>query len=589
MNTRRITTEAQIRATESGAGPERKITFIISTDHKDRHNTVLNMDGWQLDNYRKNPIVLYSHQIAGKAFFTPPNPDVIIGKAKNIHVEKILDKKALVADVFFEPERINPLAEKIYQKILFGSLGAVSVGFMETGQGKYGTGDEARGMENETYYFAGQELLEFSVVDLPSNAFAGKREITPAGVQYAARALEMDPVEIKGMEAEKIMEMIEEKKSPPMTPQEREQARSAAQTRINNLKFNTMKRPQNLIDVIQAALSPDYRWEDYEINRTAVAQMERAGLTHRPDRNQIFIPLVTRATVEGDTMSSSLPYIPGLDLANTTVLGKAGVRFLTDQKANLTVPALSGIHSDFSDVYDPDTESASLESISFSPKRLSAFLAYSIDARLALTVEGGNYLKNALSDAAGAALEAAVLGASARSTERPQGMAYVASDRAAEAASLNNLQLLEDGVFENGHYQGQYSYLTSMKGFRNVINAISSSGTYPYLPFSWTGAHPNKDVFGFINGFPLFVSNNVTEAAGSGANGKALFFGNWSRMMVALFGSAILTIDPFTSAKYGITKMYLDLWVDVKGLDGVEDVGLAQDYDYKGFGCLPIT
>lgn len=288
-------------------------------------------------------------------------------------------------------------------------------------------------------------------------------------------------------------------------------------------------------------------------------------------------------------MSSSLPYIPGLDLANTTVLGKAGVRFLADQKANLTVPALSGVHAAFSDAFDPDSEGASLESISFSPKRIGAYLAYSIDSRLALTVGGGNYLKNALSDAAGAALEAAILGTSARSDYRPQGMAYVATDRAAEAASLNNLQSLEDGVFENGHYQGQYAYLTSMKGFRNVINAISSSGTYPYLPFSWTGAHPNKDVFGFINGFPLFVSNNVTEAAGSGANGKALFFGLWSRMMVATFGSAILTIDPYTSGKYGITKMYLDIFCDVKGLDGVEDAGLAQDFDYKGFGCLPIT
>jgi len=587
MNTRYFETEAKIRDTKK-LGSDRRITYILSTGDKDRHNTVLNMDNWQLDNYRKNPIVLFGHQTSGKALFTPPDIDNIIGRMENLRFENISGKKALLGDIVYEPEAINQKAHKAWLKSLFGSLTRVSVAFMEVGQGRYGVGDEARGMENETYYFAGQELLEVSLVDLPSNPNAGKREITEAGVQYAARALHVNPNTIKQMDASKVYEMIE-KKSPPMTPQEREEARSTAQQKLNTLKFNTMKRSQTLIEVIQAASGENYHPMDFEINRAGVAQMERAGLTHLPDRNQVFIPLINRATVEGDTMSSILPYIPSIDLANMTVLAKAGVKFITDQKANLTVPALSGIHAAFSDEFDPDTEGASLESVSYSPKRVSAFLQRSIDARNAMLIENGQYLINALLENAGAALEAAILGTSARSAERPQGMAYVASDRAAEAASLNNLQLLEDGVFENGHYQGQYAYLTSMKGFRNVINAISSSGTYPYLPFSWTGAHSNKDVFGFINGFPLFVSNNVTEAAGSGANGKALFFGNWSRMMVATFGSAILTIDPYTSGKYGITKMYLDIYCDVKGLDGVEDAGLAQDYDYKGFGCLPIT
>ena len=32
----------------------RTAEFIISDDTKDRHNTVLDVDGWHLDNYNKN-------------------------------------------------------------------------------------------------------------------------------------------------------------------------------------------------------------------------------------------------------------------------------------------------------------------------------------------------------------------------------------------------------------------------------------------------------------------------------------------------------------------------------------------------------
>jgi hypothetical protein len=43
------------------------------------------------------------------------------------------------------------------------------VGFVPIGKGKYGEGDQAQGRSNETYFFEGQELLEWSIVHVPSN------------------------------------------------------------------------------------------------------------------------------------------------------------------------------------------------------------------------------------------------------------------------------------------------------------------------------------------------------------------------------------------------------------------------------------
>jgi hypothetical protein len=165
-----------IRTIPEGAEESRIIPFILSTFTKDRHGTVLNQDGWDLDNYRKNPVVAYQHNLSG-GLCAEPNPDFIIGKSISLSIDGMGRDRMLVADAQFEPSDINPLAEKVFRKILFGSLNRSSVDFIPRGEGSYGQGEEAEGRENETFYFSGQELLEWSVVNIPSNPDAGTRDI----------------------------------------------------------------------------------------------------------------------------------------------------------------------------------------------------------------------------------------------------------------------------------------------------------------------------------------------------------------------------------------------------------------------------
>jgi hypothetical protein len=98
-----------------------------------------------------------------------------VGKDVGIDLIGTGNERKLAGATEFEPKEINPLAEQIFRKILFGSLSRTSVGFIEKGQGKFGDGEEAEGRSNETYYFEGQELLEYSIVNIPSNPDAGKR------------------------------------------------------------------------------------------------------------------------------------------------------------------------------------------------------------------------------------------------------------------------------------------------------------------------------------------------------------------------------------------------------------------------------
>lgn len=156
---------AEIRASE-GSKENRTVEFIISTNDKDRHGTVLNMQNWDLTNYNLNGIVGYNHEV-----YSTTNPDLILGVGK-AYVEGEGDDAKLIGQVTFETEDVNPLAEKIFRKVLNGTLRATSVGFTPISvNGKYG---EERG---GTYYYYGQELLEFSIVNIPSNPKAVKRSL----------------------------------------------------------------------------------------------------------------------------------------------------------------------------------------------------------------------------------------------------------------------------------------------------------------------------------------------------------------------------------------------------------------------------
>lgn len=174
METRKILGEVR----KMPEGESRKVVFVASTNTRDRHKTVLNQGGWKLDNFNRNPVIGYQHNVYGD-ICNPPNPDDVLGPARAWVEDSTRGKgdKDLMVEIDFETADVNPLADKIFKKIKNGSLRAVSVGFMEIGEGRYGEKEEQRGGENETYYFEGQELVEISVVNIPSNPEALKKQL----------------------------------------------------------------------------------------------------------------------------------------------------------------------------------------------------------------------------------------------------------------------------------------------------------------------------------------------------------------------------------------------------------------------------
>ena len=198
----------EIRKAEEG----RKLTFVASDGTRDSAGTVLNVDGWDLQRFNKNGIIGYQHKVYG-SWSDTENPDNVIGKG-----HAYVDDKQLMVDVEFEPAEINPLAEKIYQKLLFGSLKAVSVGFVPVGKGAWGEGEEALSGSNPTYYYAGQELLEVSVVNIPANPNALRKGLEEQDEEIAALRAEAE----EEAQVEEEPEVVEEPEKEEPAPEEPE-------------------------------------------------------------------------------------------------------------------------------------------------------------------------------------------------------------------------------------------------------------------------------------------------------------------------------------------------------------------------------
>lgn len=137
----------------------RTATFAISSESVDSYETVFRLDGWELDQYHRNPIVCYNH----RAFDS--DPDTIIGTSR-----VFVEGDRLLGEVTFEED--NSLADKVMRKVKNGTLRMASVG---ASIHEYRRGDKSKGENPDVIYFTRHSLNEWSIVSVGSNPDAFKR------------------------------------------------------------------------------------------------------------------------------------------------------------------------------------------------------------------------------------------------------------------------------------------------------------------------------------------------------------------------------------------------------------------------------
>jgi len=115
-------------------------TFVISDESVDRQGEVIKQAGWDFENFKANPVILFGHD----------SYDLPIGKAVDIYTEG--DKTYAVIEFAAE---IYDKAMIIWNMVKTGILRTVSVGFINN--------------EYDNNELTKNELLEISIVPVPAN------------------------------------------------------------------------------------------------------------------------------------------------------------------------------------------------------------------------------------------------------------------------------------------------------------------------------------------------------------------------------------------------------------------------------------
>lgn len=144
----------------------RDLEFVISTGSVDRMNDTIATNGWELENFIANPVVLWAHS----------SRDLPIAQATEVGVKK----KKLRSVARFTPSGMNRFADTVFEMLMLGFLRACSVGFRPKDWKRVEDDDD----RPFGFDFLKQELLEWSVVPIPANpdALIGAKD---AGVDLA--------------------------------------------------------------------------------------------------------------------------------------------------------------------------------------------------------------------------------------------------------------------------------------------------------------------------------------------------------------------------------------------------------------------
>jgi len=134
---------------------EKGVAWTLSTFDLDRFGERVDPQGWDFKRYMDNPVVQWAHN-----FMIPA-----IGKIDGLAV----DDKGLHGVVRFNSKDYDPFGWAIGERVKNGVIRAGSVGFRAI---EIEIPNKEEGKDGTRLIFRKQELLEFSICNVPANSYA---------------------------------------------------------------------------------------------------------------------------------------------------------------------------------------------------------------------------------------------------------------------------------------------------------------------------------------------------------------------------------------------------------------------------------
>lgn len=251
-------------------------------------------------------------------------------------------------------------------------------------------------------------------------------------------------------------------------------------------------------------------------------------------------------------------------LRNAMIIDQLGARMLTGLVGQVAIPKQSGAATAYwvAENTAPTESQQVLAQVTMTPKTVGAFTDISRRLLLQSSLDVENMVQSDLAAVLGLAIQQAAINGTGASNQ-PTGLltaitASVIGGTNGLAPTWQNMIDLETGVAAANADIGSMAYLTNAKMRGKLKSTQKFTGTNG-MPV-WDAG--NTPINGYRCGVTNAVPSNLTKGTSTGVCSAAIF-GNFSDLIIGMWGTLDLLVDPYTGSTAGTVRVVTLQDVDV--------------------------
>lgn len=287
------------------------------------------------------------------------------------------------------------------------------------------------------------------------------------------------------------------------------------------------------------------------------------------DPQGFFVPMdvqerrdlnVTTGSAGGDMVATDLLADSFIDLLrNRMVVRQAGATVLTGLQGDIAIPRQTGGATAYwvAESGAPTESQQTVDQVTLTPKTVGAYTDFSRKLLKQSSMDVERFVRADLTNVIALAIDLAALhgtGASNQPTgiAATSGIGSVAGGTNGLAPAWAHIVDLETAVAIDNADIGRLAYMTNAKvrGKAKQTPKVASTDSM-MLWDTQSNAQP-------LNGYGAFVTNQVSSALTKGTASavcSAIFFGNWADLVIGMWGTLDILVDPYTGATSGTVRV----------------------------------
>lgn len=340
------------------------------------------------------------------------------------------------------------------------------------------------------------------------------------------------------------------------------------------------QRQYSFVRLMNALANPNDRSAQEAAAFELECSAEARKRTHKTDHRGETVPVdvlrshignsqrdlvVGTDTAGGHTVSTDLLADSFITLLrNAMALESLGIRRLGDLNGNIAIPRQTGGATAYwvAESGSPTESQPAFDQVTMTPKTVGAFTDISRKLLLQSSMDVEAFVRQDLATVLGLELDRAGINGSGSSNQprgvlNTSGIGSVAGGTNGLAPTYEHMVNLETAVAVDNAAIGNLAYLTNTK-VRGQLKKTEK--------FDGTNGNTVWEDGNMLNGYNAGVSNQVPSNLTKGtadAICSAIIFGNWSDLIMGMWGGLDLMTDPYTGSTSGTVRIVALQDVDI--------------------------